>query len=143
MNAHVRADGIREATLDDIPAIIAFAKDKYPDRAVEQGGPWLEWCINNPNRLVLIGPNSIGVAQVSVNYGVERKGKLDMLGARPAAGAALEALKMIRIMTRWAKSRGAVGTFRLSADTGVDFKSFSERLGGKPVTVTHYEIPLE
>ena len=102
----------------------------------------MEWAIQNPERLVLIGANSVGVAQASWQYGFERRARLDMLGARPVAGAALEALKMVRMMLVWAKEQGAEGTFRLDADTGVDFGPFARRLGGKPVTLTRYEIPL-
>lgn len=134
---------IREATADDLPFILEFGKAMYPSRDIQKGMRWMAWAIENPDRLVLIGTDSVGVAQVSRNYGFENKGKLDILASRPVPGAALEALRMIRIMARWAKSRGAIGTFRLSADTGVDFKPFSDRLGGKAMIVTHYEIPLE
>lgn len=133
---------VRRATLADMPFIIAMAKEKYPARQIEQGISWMEWCIGSPERLVLIGPNSAGVAQVSWNYGFERRARLDMLGARATPGAALEALKIVRMMVAWAKEQGAQGTFRLDADTGVDFGPFARRLGGGPVTLTRYEIPL-
>lgn len=133
---------IRRATLADMPFIIEMARERYPARTIEKGIPWMQWCIGNPEKLVLIGPNSIGMANVGWQYGFERRARLDMLGARAVAGAALEALRMIRIMLTWAKQQGAVGTFRLDADTGVDFGPFARRLGGKPVTLTRYEIPL-
>ena len=133
---------IRVATLADMPFIIEMAREKYPARTIEKGIPWIEWCIGNSERLVLVGLNSVGVAQVSWNYGFERRARLDMLGARPVKGAVLEALRMVRIMLGWAKAQGADGTFRLDADTGVDFGPFAARLGGKPVTLTRYEIPL-
>jgi hypothetical protein len=133
---------IHKATLADMPFIIALAKEKYPARQIEHGISWMEWCIANPERLVLVGPNSAGVAQVNWKYGFERRARLDMLGARPTAGAALEALKIVRLMVAWAKEQGAQDTFVLDADTGVDFEPFSRRLGGKAVTVTRYEIPL-
>lgn len=133
---------IRRATLADMPFMVAMAKEKYPVRKVELGIPWMEWALANPERLVLMGDNTIGVAQVSWNYGFERRARLDMLGARPVSGAALEALKMVRLMIAWAKEQGAQGSFRLDADTGVDFGPFARRLGGKPVTLTRYEIPL-
>lgn len=133
---------IRRATLADMPFLIALAKEKYPARQIEQGIGWMEWCIQNPERLVLVGPNSAGVAQVSWQYGFERRARLDMLGARPTAGGALEALRMVRMMLVWAKEQGAQGSFRLDADTGIDFGPFARRLGGKPVTLTRYELPL-
>lgn len=136
------APAIRRATLADMPFIVALANEKYPMRMIEKGIPWMEWCIQNPERLVLVGPNSIGVAQVQWNYGYERRARLDMLGARPAPGAALEALRIVRMMLVWAKEKDAVGTFRLDADTGVDFGPFAKRLGGKLVTSIRYEIPL-
>lgn len=111
-------------------------------RQIEQGIPWMERCIQNPDRLVLVGPNSIGCAQIQWNYGYERRARLDMLAARPVPGAALEALRIVRMMVAWGKEKGAVGTFRLDADTGIDFGPFAKRLGGKPVTLTRYEIPL-
>ena len=142
VSAEAPAPKIRRAKLEDMPFMVALANEKYPMRMIEKGIPWMEWCIQNDNRLVLLGPNSIGVAQVEWNYGYERRARLDMLGARPVSGAALEALRMVRMMLAWAKEKGAVGTFRLDADTGIDFGPFARRLGGKPVTLTRYEIPL-
>lgn len=133
---------IRRATLADMPFIVEMARERYPQRTIDQGIPWMEWAIQNPDRLVLLGPNSIGVAQALWAYGFERRARLDMLGARAVPGAALEALRMLRLMLVWAKEKGAEGTFRLDADTGIDFGPFARRLGGKPVTVTRYEIPL-
>ena len=133
---------IRRASLDDMPFIIGMAKEKYPARQIEQGIPWMEWCIGSPERLVLVGPNSVGVAQVDWRYGFERRGRLDMLASRPQAGAPWEAFRMVRMMLAWAKEQGAQGTFRLDADTGIDFGPFAKRLGGEPVTLTRYEIPL-
>ena len=133
---------IRRASLDDMPFIIGMAKEKYPARQIEQGIPWMEWCIGSPERLVLVGPNSVGVAQVDWRYGFERRGRLDMLASRPQASAPWEAFRMVRMMLAWAKEQGAQGTFRLDADTGIDFGPFAKRLGGEPVTLTRYEIPL-
>lgn len=134
--------GIRKATLDDMTFMVALAAEKYPARTIELGIPWMEWCLQSPERLVLVGPNSAGVAQVSWNYGYERRARLDMLGCRATPGAALEALRMVRMMLDWARQQGAKGSFRLDADTGIDFGPFARRLGGKPVTHTRYEIPL-
>ena len=133
---------IRRATLADMPFMIALAREKYPDMPVERGIGWMEGCIGNPERLVLVGPNSVGVAQIGWNYGFERRARLAMLGARHRAASAWEAFKMVQIMVAWAKDQGAEGTFKLDADTGVDFGPFARRLGGKSVTVTRYELPL-
>jgi len=133
---------IRRATHADIPFVRELARLKYPDREIEQARDWFEWCLKNPDRLVLVGANSVGVAQVDWRYGFERRGRLDMLASRPQAGAPWEAFRMVRMMLAWAKEQGAQGTFRLDADTGVDFGPFARRLGGKPVTLTRYEIPL-
>lgn len=133
---------IRRATLDDAPFLLELAREKYPARQVDLAANWLKWCIESPDRLVLIGPNSAGIAQVQWNYGFERRARLDALAARPTTGAALEALRIVRLMIDWAKQQGAVGSFRLDADTGVDFGPFAKRLGGRPVTMTRYEIPL-
>lgn len=133
---------IRRATLADMPFIISLAKEKYPARQIELGIPWMEACIQNSERLVLVGPNSAGVAQIGWHYGFERRARLDMLGARPTASSAWEAFRMVQIMVAWAKDEGATGSFRLDADTGVDFGPFARRLGGTPVTLTRYEIPL-
>ena len=132
---------IRQATLDDIPFIMALASEKYPGRDVEKDRPWASWCIQNPDRLVLIGPNSMGCAQVDWIYGHECKARLDVLAARP--GPFWEALRMVRIMVNWARQKGAIGTFKLNAETDVNFAPFASRLGGRKVTTTYYEIPLE
>lgn len=133
---------IRKATVDDEAFMFAIAREKYPERAIERGAPWVRWAMKHEDRLVLVGPNSFGIAQVSWFYGFERRARLDMLCARPVSGAALEALRMVRIMVAWAAEHGAEGTFKMDADTGVDFEPFARRLGGKAVTATRYEIPL-
>ena len=138
----VEYPAIREATSADEPFMFAIAREKYPERAIERGATWVRWAMKHPERLVLVGPNSFGIAQVSWFYGFERRARLDMLCARPVAGAALEALKMVRMMVVWAAAQGAEGAFKLDADTGVDFEPFARRLGGKAVTTTRYEIPL-
>lgn len=130
---------IRVATLNDMPYMIALAQESYPNRGIERGIPWMEWALKSPERLVLVGPGCAGVAQVSWNYGFERRARLDMLAGR----SHWSTFKMVRYMLAWAKSMGATGTFRLDADTGVDFAPFAKRLGGRPVTLTRYEIPLE
>lgn len=142
---------IRIATVADIPTLVEFAKEAYGDRLIGRGGEWvksgggahwLQWCISNPDRLVLIGANSVGIAQVSWHYGFEKRGRLDVLVSRPGSKTPFETLKMVRIMLDWAKEKGATGKFKLDADTGVDFEPFAKRLGGVPVTMTRYEIPL-
>lgn len=142
LRPHFDEQRIHKATLHDMPFIIDMAREKYPARQIERGIEWMEWAIQNPERLVLVSPNAVGVAQVSWNYGFERRARLDMLGARTVPGVALEALKMVRLMLVWAKEQGAQGAFKLDADTGVDFGPFARRLGGKAVTTTRYEIPL-
>ncbi|MFA5897720.1 MAG: hypothetical protein WC829_01275 [Hyphomicrobium sp.] len=134
---------IHVATDADKPFMLALAREKYPGRNIDLGIPWVERCMANPDRLVLVGPNSFGIAQADWLYGFERRGRLDMLCARPQPGVALEALRMVRMMVGWAKSRGCLGTFKLDADTGVDFGPFARRLGGVKVTSVRYEIPLE
>lgn len=134
---------IRVATPDDMAFIVALAKEKYPDRDVERGIPWMRRCMGDPEQRVLVGRNSAGVARVYWRYGFERRGRLEMLGARAVPGAALEALGMVRMMIAWARLQGAVGSFALDADTGVDFGPFARRLGGRHVRVDRYEIPYE
>lgn len=133
---------IHQATADDEAFMMAIAKEKYPDRPIERGAPWVRWCMQNPERLVLVGAHSFGIAQTYWKYGYERRARLDMLCARPVSGSVMEALRMVRLMVMWAKEKGAIGTFILDADTGIDFAPFAERLGGTAVAVTRHEIPL-
>lgn len=133
------ASSIRRATLADMDYIKPIALACYPGRDIEQGRQWMRFVITSPERLVLLAPGAVGVAQVFWRYGFERKARLDMLAALPGSG--LSTLKMLRIMLEWAKANGAA-RFNLDADTGVDFAAFSKRLGGTPVTTTTYEIPL-
>lgn len=133
---------IRRATLDDIPFIRELALEKYPARQVEQGLSWMLWCLKNPERLVLVGQNSVGMAAMAWNYGFEPRARLDMLASRPVAGAPWEAFRMVRMMIAWAKEQGAQGAFKLEADTGIDFAPFAKRLGGYAVITTRYDIPL-
>jgi hypothetical protein len=136
---------LRPATLEDLPEIAQRLLAHYRGRAtpetIMRGAKWMAWAINNPDRLVLLGPNSFGVAQTGMFYGCERRASIDILCCRPNAGASLEALRMVRKMVAWARRRGAP-SLRLDSDTGVDFAAFGKRLGAKPVTVTKYEIPV-
>lgn len=134
---------IRVATMADMPFMVALAKEKYPNRPVEQGIPWMTDNLQSPNCLVLIGTDSVGVASISWNYGFERRARCDMLAARPVRGAGWEAYRMVKLMIEWAKQNGAKGAFRLDADTGADFGPFARRLGGTASTFTRYTIPLE
>lgn len=136
------APRIRRATEDDIPYMLAMAREKYPDRPVEQGIPWMQWCLKNPDRLVLIGQDSIGMAEVGWYYGYSFRPRLSWLVGRPVKGAALETLTMLRMMLVWAKEKGCTEPFRLSAETNIDFEPYSRRLGGRAVTSTTYLIPL-
>jgi hypothetical protein len=131
---------IRRATDADKPFMLALAKECYPDRGIERGVPWVEWCMANSERLVLVGPNSFGIARVEWIYGFERRSGMDMLCARKGTG--FEAFRMVRVMLRWAKESGAKGEFKLEADTGVDFGPFARRLGGRSNAAQWYMIPL-
>lgn len=137
---------IHEASERDKPFMLALAQEKYPRRVVEKSIRWVERAMDNPDRLVLVGPNSFGIAQADWIYGSERRGRLDMMCARTEAAAGLaagvEILRMVEIMVGWARTKGCAGTFKLDADTGVDFEPLAQRLGGKVVTVKRCEIPL-
>ena len=133
---------IRVADESDLPFLMTLAREKYPHRG---GGDtsvrWLRWVMNDRNHLVLVGAHSGGIASVSWNYGIERRGRVDVLAARPTPGAALEAMRMVRLMVDWARQEGAE-SFRLAADTNVDFAPFAARLGAVPKAVVHYEFDL-
>lgn len=133
---------IHRATEADKPFMLEIARAKYDARVIDKSIAWVEWCMGNPERLVLVGANDFGIAQVDWIYGFERRGRLDLLASRPTAGAVLEALRMVRLMVGWAKEKGCQGTFKLDADTGVDFTAFAARLGGRKVEVLRCEIPL-
>lgn len=140
---------IRRATPDDVPFLVELAREMYVkrpgtlDNLVEQGAVgWLRWAIGNPDRLVLAGQHSGGVASVSWYYGYERRARVDVLCARPMPGAGLEAMRMVRVMLAWARERGAAH-LRLGADTDVDFGPFARRLGGIRKTEVYYDFPLQ
>src|SRR5262245_16460009 len=133
---------IRVADESDAPFILALAREKYPQRAVGEGAlRWGLWAMRDPNHLVLVGPHSVGVCSVTWNYEFERRARVDMLCARTVPGAALEAMRIVRLMHDWARQQGAE-TFRLAADTNVDFAPFAARLGAIPKAVVHYEFDL-
>lgn len=133
---------VRVATLEDVPFMVEVAKSAYPNRPIERGVPWIEWCIKSSERLVLVGSHSFGVAHITWHYGFELSSGLVALASRPEARAAFETLHMLRFMIEWAKIRGATGVFTLDADTGTDFGPFAARLGAKRVHLLQYHIPL-
>lgn len=143
MTAPLADLGIRLLTEEDIPRGLEIAREMYPTRDVDRAVPWVRWCMANPDRLALIGPNSVGCAQIDWIYGFEQRARLDFLACRRNKKAPLEALRMARVMLNWARSRGVKAPFTLDADTGVDFGPFSERLGGTKQVMVQYKIPLE
>jgi len=140
-----RNSKIRRATEADFPMMMEICRARYGDRAAEaeKSIPWMRWHLNNVGSLVLVGADTMGVASVSVLYGVEKRARLDMLATRPVKSAPLEALQMVKAMVRWAAINGAGGAFRIDADTGVDFGPFARRLGGTEVPYPRYDIPLD
>lgn len=131
---------IRRAVETDRDFVMGLVKDKYPDRYLK-GVHYVEWCLTQPDKLVAVGPNSFGVASAYWNYGFERRAGSSILCARPVAGAALEIVRMLRFMLRWARQQGCGGSFRLQEDTGVDFGPLARRLRGAERII--WEIPLE
>lgn len=146
MNALFRNSPIRRMVEEDIPHGLEIAEKAYPGRGIAKGVDWIRWHMKQPNSLVLIGPGTIGVASIAFKYGFEKRARLDMLAALPEKSAVIEALQHVRAMVRWAALQGAVGNFRIDADTGVDFGPFARRLGGHevdPVKYPRYDIPLD
>lgn len=146
MNALFRNSVIRRATEADIPHGLGIAQQAYPGRGIEKAVEWAKWHINQPNSIVLIGPSTLGIASIVFKYGFEKRSRLDMLAALPEKSGVLEALQQVRAMVRWAALQGAVGQFRIDADTGIDFGPFAKRLGGfevDPVKYPRYDIPLD
>ena len=129
---------IHIASEPDREFIMELVREKYPTKAVDRSVPWVEWCLKNPDHLVLVGENSFGIARSEWVYGFERLGTLLILCSR---GRNLEALRMVRKMIAWAKTRGCL-EFRLDANTGVDFAAFGKRLKAKRETILRYNIPL-
>ena len=146
MNALFRNSLVRRATEEDIPHGLAIAQQAYPGRGIEKAVDWAKWHLKQPNSLVLIGPGTLGIASIVFKYGFEKRARLDMLAAKPEKSSAIEALQQIRAMVKWAALQGAVGHFRVDADTGVDFGAFALRLGGHrvdDVKYPRYDIPLD
>ena len=131
-------DLIHVASEPDREFIMELVREMYPEKDVDRSVPWVEWCLKNPDHLVLVGENSFGIARSEWVYGFERLGTLLILCSR---GRNLEALRMVRKMIAWAKIRGCL-EFRLDANTGVDFAAFGKRLKAKRETVLRYNIPL-
>ena len=147
MNAPLfRNCAIRRLTEADIPRGLDLAKQAYPGRGVEGAVEWVRWHMKQANSLVLIGPGTLGIASIVWRYGFEKRSRLDMLAALPGKAGAIEALQQVRIMVKWAALQGAEGSFRIDADTGVDFGAFAKRLNGvevDSVKYPRYDIPLD
>ena len=132
---------IRIAIPEDLPGIMALARETYAGRDTDKAEPYIAWAMQQPDRLCLIGVDTAGMASVTSHYGFERKARMDILVGRRTAIAPLEAFRMVKIMVDWAEKMGAK-SFRLDADTGVDFGPFALRLGGHLVDSPRYDIPL-
>ena len=134
---------VRVATVRDIPFILEVAQEAYPDRDVVMGIPYMCWCLNSPDRLVLVGQNCFGLARFAWEYGLEARARSEMLASRKGNRAPWEVLQIVRQMLIWAKQRGAKGDFVLDSDTEVDFEPFARRLKGRKTTLVQYKIALE
>lgn len=146
MNALFRNSSIRLASEDDIPRGIEIAQRAYPGRGIEKAVEWAKWHLRQPTSLVLIGPGTLGIASIVLKYGFEKRARLDMLAALPGNSTVMEALQQVRAMVRWSALQGAVGHFRIDADTGVDFGPFAKRLSGvlvDPRKYPRYDIPID
>lgn len=146
MNPLFRNSAIRRATEADIPHGLAIAEAAYPGRGIENALDWAKWHLRQANSIVLIGPGTLGIASIVFKYGFEKRARLDMLAASPEKSSIVEALQQVRAMVRWSALQGAVGHFRIDADTGVDFGAFAKRLGGHevdPGLYPRYDIPLD
>lgn len=146
MNALFRNSTVRRFIDDaDVMWSLEIAKERYPNRDVSLGVPFVRWSMNNPNCIALRGEVAFGVASIVMKYGFEKRARLDILGARKGNSSVIEALQIVRAMVRWAAVQGAQGYFRIDADTGVDFGPIARRLGGHevdPVKYPRYDIPL-
>jgi len=137
----------RVATPDDLDFVMAMGMKFYGSRLDTQekingAARWVRQVIVDPDRLVLVHPGSVGIANVNWRYGMEGRGAADILCCDPERAGPWTALKMARMMVEWARAKGATGPFKLSADTGVDFGPFAVRLGGRLSPDKIYEIPL-
>jgi hypothetical protein len=136
---------IRPACLADLPEIAERLLRHYPGRATREsimaGAPWMIWAMKSPDRLVLIGPNSFGIAETGIFYGFERRASVGLLCSQAAPGSAFEVLRMLRKMIAWARRKGAL-ELKLDADNGTDFSAFAKRLGARQTAVTKYYVPL-
>jgi hypothetical protein len=104
---------------------------------------WVGGAIKDPNWLVLIAPDAVGICHVYWRYGIECRASADILCSDPASAAGpFTAIKMVRMMVTWAKEKGAQGYFRLASDTEADFEPIARRLGGHVTKDRLYDIPL-
>ena len=132
---------IKIATAEDLPRVFEIGRASYKNRDVGLAQRYLEDALNRSDRLFLVGNETAGIASVTDIYGFERKARLDILAGYGTKTAPLEAFRMVKIMLDWATKAGAK-SFRLEADTGVDFAPFARRLGGALVNNPCYDIPL-
>ena len=131
---------IRRVTVEDIPRALEMAAAAYPERRVAMGEDWARWVIGHPDRICLISDEALGVASIVTRYGHERRAQLDLLASLNPRS--FDPVRMLRAMVEWARSRQAVGAFKIDSDTGVDFGPFVRRLGGRAVTNKRYEVVL-
>ena len=133
-------DLIHIASEPDREFIMDLVREMYPNRDVDKAVPWVEWCLTNPDRLVLVGTHSFGIASALWHYGFERHGGMAILCSKPENGSVFEVLRMVKIMIAWAKEKGCTGDFDLAPDSGVDFEPLARRLGGVRRLV--WKVPL-
>lgn len=131
----------------DLDRVMAFGVRFYGARIANQTNlngvaRWARQALADPDRLVLLHPGAVGIANVNWHYGIEGRGSADVLACDPVEAGPFTVLQMVRMMLEWSRAKGATGPFRLSADTGVDFGPIARRLGGAPTLDKIYDIPL-
>lgn len=133
---------IRRAVISDIPGWLSLARGRYPGMDLSGVEKWVEWCIQSPKRLVLVGNATAGVAGLDLWHGIALRAQLIAMFTVPERQPGMEPVAMLRIMVAWARENKAKPPFLIDAQTGVDFGPFAARLGGHPAKEPRYVIPF-
>lgn len=135
----ILADMVRLATIDDVPAMLEIAAERYPPFNRAEAEAWVVRIIEHPDAILLRSTHGFAAATLYATFWEPQVMKAAMLFvcvSRKANPLGFEGFRLIDAMRAWAGGRGA-SRLHLGTDTGVDLGPIAKRMKAKKTPPTY------
>lgn len=133
-------DLIREATLLDLPFILALAREKYGAIDADLTAKWIKGALVNPQLKVLRGAHAVGVGYVQDTFYWKKPRGYILFSFSKPHGLSREMLNIMQRLVEWLKGQNCFEVV-LGSEIDTDYASFAKLLGA--VECPHYVIRFE